>query len=165
MQFNGATLPGQVRQTAAVTAVKTSRWLVAQGASRRRTGSVHLENEMVTRRQQAIDCHTRWQQGECGVKQGVASGYERECPLNVVIGFSHVIRVHRKCGRTLRGQLRRRAAGGRQAVHRGAEGRTKKERRKEEEGRLNFSLKREDWGGVLLNALPRDRKRSAAPQG
>lgn len=61
---------------------------------------MHLENEMVARRQQAIDCHAGWQQGECAIKQGVASGYEWERPLNIITRFSLFIRVHRKCGRT-----------------------------------------------------------------
>jgi len=84
----------------AVMAVQPSRWLGAQGASGRWSGGVHLENEMVARRQQTIDCHARRQQGKRRIEQRAASGYGRECSLNVVIATSLVIRVHRKCGRT-----------------------------------------------------------------
>src|SRR5689334_9023836 len=90
----------------AVMAVQPSRWLGAQGASGRWSGGVHLENEMVARRQQTIDCHARRQQGKRRIEQGAASGYGRECSLNVVIATSLVIRVHRKCGRTAISRIR-----------------------------------------------------------
>jgi hypothetical protein len=60
---------------------------------------MHLKNEMIADRQQAVDSYAGWQQGKCGIEQGAASGNRQGCHLNMVIEVSPVIRVHRKCGR------------------------------------------------------------------
>jgi hypothetical protein len=73
LQFNRATLPGQIGQTTPVMAVKPNRWLAAQRARCGWAGDMHLENEMIADRQQAVGSYAGRQQGECGIEQGAAS--------------------------------------------------------------------------------------------